>query len=1093
MHSASRILHPTSWQRAGLVRTFVELLASQAPIVDVWPMCCRELALLMRASHVAIAVRTAAGDRIVCRLIDGVASVPSEAVLAADSLLYGVFASDATMRTDDAAFGRSSIAVPIRFGATLLGAICVEGAAPPDGELVTLLESCALSAGSRLNTDAMIDNTDRYERLAFTDALTGIANRRRFDETFTVEWSRAARSGLPLTMLMMDVDHFKIFNDTYGHPAGDACLQQVAHAIKDGIGRASDLFARYGGEEFVALLPGIDVASGIRLAEGLKGNVDRLHIAHCGSSLERVSLSIGVASLVPNFEIKPDTLLFAADAALYEAKHAGRNRVYAAGHTSGVAPEPALVRRRVPQNNLPPQHTRLIGRIAELRDIAQLLEHEPLVTLTACGGAGKTRTSIAVAGEIAADFPDGTWFADLAGVSDSGAIAATIGAFFSLDIPPGVEGRHVLARALAHRSTLLVFDNCEHVVGEVAAIAAALVSTAGGVRILATSREPLGICGETVYRLPLLAVPSAALPLDVGRAAEYDAVALFVERARAVKRDFRMTADNVGAIAAICRQLDGIPLAIELAAARVGVISVGEISERVGERFRLLRGGHRAGSPRQQTLRALIDWSYDLLSAREQLIFRRLSVFAGGWTLAAMTAVCAGRDIDADDVLDVLAGLVRKSLVVDTIDDTASRYRLLESVREYAREKCRAASDSGDLERRHAVYYFDVATAAKATHYTTPSREWLLALEPEADNFRSALHWSLSGANDVALGAALAGALVPFLLQVSPNETLRWTRKALALLPPDTQPAIEAALWYGVGRSGESLPAGELRTAAERAVSLARRVGDPQLLAESLRQLILVQGWYYPAELAATRALAHEGIHRALDIGEPVAIALALRSLSVTIDNDDVEAKVAILEESLSLLVAHGNDLQTAIALMWLAEYDFCFGGAAKALTYARKARRLAEQSGSASMLAQMNANLAQYAAGQADWDAARRAAVDAAYAAAALGMDDQVTWAVGALAVVTAGTGDYSTAARLAGFCDGRAGRLHSQRQANGAEDVLYGRLFATLQAHLSPATLEAALASGAGLDLSAALEAAQTAPLFDAALHCPDFVRDR
>jgi hypothetical protein len=437
-----------------------------------------------------------------------------------------------------------------------------------------------------------------------------------------------------------------------------------------------------------------------------------------------------------------------------------------------------------------------------------------------------------------------------------------------------------------------------------------------------------------------------------------------------------------------------------------------------------------------------------------------------------MSEICAGVELDADDVFDLLVGLVRKSLVVDTIDDSTSRYRLLESVREYAAEKLGLDPESDELHRRHTEYYLRFAVAAKKVFFTTPSKLWLLKTQPELENFRAALHWSLGLEKDVKLGAALAGALVVFLTQVSPSESLRWTRLALTLLPPDSEPAIEAALWYGVGRASENLPADQMRAAAERAVTLARIVDDPALLGETLRHFIVVLGWYYPGEKNVTSALAQEAMVSARELGEPIGIGLTLRTLSVTIDNADVGHKLAILEESLTLLLAHGNDLQTAVAFMWLAEYDFCFCGALKASTYAREAMRFAEDSGSASILAQMATNLAQYAAAEGDWEGTRRAAAAAAQAAAQLGMDDQVTWAVQALAIASAGTGDYVTSARLLGFCDSRTGTLHSQRQANFAEDILYRRLMATLREHLGAAIVEATMLGGAGLSETDALQ---------------------
>lgn len=716
--------------------------------------------------------------------------------------------------------------------------------------------------------------------------------------------------------------------------------------------------------------------------------------------------------------------------------------------------------------NLPRGRPRLIGRATELAEIKALLEANALVTITACGGVGKTCISLAVAAELNPQFTDGIWFVDLARVSDPALVPATVGALFELEIPPGEQGKRLLMRTLAAKRTLLILDNCEHVVEATAALASALIAVCSHGRLLATSREPLGIRGERVYKLPLLSTPASNLRLDSTRATSYDAIALFVARARAMQIDFRLTDENAETIATICRQLDGIALAIELAAARVSIISVSDIAQRLSDRFDLLTDCNRTKLPRQQTLRALIDWSYELLSPEEQLVFLRLSVFGGSWAAEAMGEVLADGDLDEDALRHVLSGLVRKSLVVDTVVECITRYHFLESVREYAAEKFLGSAERDGLHRRHAECFLGLANGANATYFTSPSKQWLLALESELGNFRSALRWSLTFEKDVRLGAALAGALVSFLLQFSPHESLDWTRKALRLLPPDTEPAIEAALWLGVALTGlEILPAHEMRAAAERAVALARTVANPKPLCRALRVLIVVLGSHYGEERTLASKLAAEAMASARALDDPIEIALVLRNGSLTMDNTNVVEKRAILEESSRLLLAHGNDLQTAIAFMWLAEYDFCHGGAMKALTYARDAMRFAKKSGSLSMLVQIATNFAQYAAGRGDWDVTRRAAIDAAHSAVKLGMDDQVTWAVQALAIASAGTGDLITSAQLLGFCDRRTGTLHSQRQAGFTEDILYRRLLVTLQGRLTAEDLDTAMLRGAKL----------------------------
>jgi predicted ATPase/class 3 adenylate cyclase len=463
-------------------------------------------------------------------------------------------------------------------------------------------------------------------------------------------------------------------------------------------------------------------------------------------------------------------------------------------------------------NNLPLQVTSFIGREREIEEVKQLLAKTRLLTLTGSGGTGKTRLALQVAAELLPGYAEGVWLAELAPLADPAFVPQTVAAALVVKEQPGTPLTQTLVEALKPRTLLLLLDNCEHLLGACATLAEALLRHCPGVRLLATSREGLNIPGEAPYRLRSLAAPdprewlrvegqgsmgttdsatldSRPLTLDPRPSTllQYEAVQLFLDRARTVAPSFAVTTQNAPAVAAVCHRLDGIPLAIELAAARVKALPVEKLNERLADMFRLLTGGSRTALPRQQTLRALIDWSYDLLSEPEQALLRRLSVFVGGWTLEAAEAVCGeegvgpwalgvGTDEPAptaqgltpnaqrltpDEVLDLLTSLVEKSLVLYEEREGEGRYRLLETVRQYARDRLLEAGEAAEARRRHLDFFFGLAREA-ALGPTAPERERAFTragLKEEHDNLRAALEWSKTERNGAEIGLRLIDAL----------------------------------------------------------------------------------------------------------------------------------------------------------------------------------------------------------------------------------------------------------------------------------------------------------------------------------------------
>ncbi len=384
-------------------------------------------------------------------------------------------------------------------------------------------------------------------------------------------------------------------------------------------------------------------------------------------------------------------------------------------------------RAEVETNNLPVVRTAFIGREHDVAEVRALLSDHGVVTLVGSGGVGKTRLAVQVGTELLDRFADGVWLVDLAPIADPELVSSVVAQTLGISQQEGCRVDESIPPWLKRKQLLLIFDNCEHVLETIAPIAAAILRTAPNVRIVATSRQALEIGGEEVVRVPSLDVPHAITDLSAAKVMEFAAVALFVARATSVDKSFVLTDDTAPIVADICRRLDGIPLAIELAAARVKVLSIPHLAERLNERFKLLTGGSRSALPRQKTLHALLDWSYDLLTAQEQLLFTRLGIFASGFDLDAATSVCGGEGLDELDMLDLLGSLTDKSLVVADTSGEHERYRLLESTAAYALEKLRASGEHEAMARRHAAYFCDQAEAADERYGTGLTAAWLPA------------------------------------------------------------------------------------------------------------------------------------------------------------------------------------------------------------------------------------------------------------------------------------------------------------------------------------------------------------------------------
>jgi len=584
--------------------------------------------------------------------------------------------------------------------------------------------------------------------------------------------------------------------------------------------------------------------------------------------------------------------------------------------------------------NLPAALTSFIGREKEIVEVKQLLADGRLLTITGSGGAGKTRLALQVARDLLNYYPDGVWLVELAPLTNPALVPQFVAEGLSIreekDRPLDVS----LIEHLRSRTALLVLDNCEHLVQDVARLVERILRSAPDLCILATSREALGLPGETTWRIPSLSTPDLRDTVVPEKLVAYEAVKLFVERAVSVKPDFTITQQNGPSVAKICARLDGIPLAIELAAARVRVLSVEEIAARLDDRFRLLIGGSRTALPRQQTLRALINWSYELLSEAERTMLRRLSVFVGGWTLQAAEQVCSGGSIEEWEVLDLLTRLIDKSLVVAETEAGSERYRFLETIRQFAGENLRESGEADELAHKHAMYFLGVAEESYGELWGPKQGLWLERLEAEHENLRTALEWAMQAHGREEFLLRMAGSLWRFWeIHGYIREGRSWLESALVSYP-DAPPGLIANGLRGAGslarQQGDYTQASEMH---ERSLALFRQLDDKFGIArelESLGQVSHYQGNYSQAVELHTEALALR-----YEIGDQEGIAMSLAQLAtIALDRGQYPHARDLLEESLKLNRLLGNRLHIALSLndLGVAAYLLCEYGRAHLL-----------------------------------------------------------------------------------------------------------------------------------------------------------------
>lgn len=585
--------------------------------------------------------------------------------------------------------------------------------------------------------------------------------------------------------------------------------------------------------------------------------------------------------------------------------------------------------------NFPVQLTSFIGREREVADVKRLLFSSHLVTLTGAGGSGKTRLAIQIANTVSETFADGVWLADLVPLREPAFVPQLVAQVFDLHPSADQSQLEILLSFVRPKHLLLILDNCEHLSAACGQLAQDLLTQAPELRILATSREPLAIAGETIYPVSGLAWPAvpAKLEENLQDLIQYDAVRLFVERARAIVPDFNLTTKNAWSIVETCRRLDGLPLALELASARVNALTVQEIAHRLDDRFDLLISTqHRGIELRHSTLRAAIDWSYALLTAEEQALLSRLAVFEAGCTLDTAESVCSGEDIAAQEILDLISSLVNKSLVVaETVGRAQARYRLLETIREYALEKLEEAGEKARLRDRHLGLFLARAEEAAPKLNDTYQQLWLNWLEGEHDNLRAALAWSLnseSKGGKIEAGLRIAIALIRFWeIRGYIAEGLIWFERLFVRVDERVSVGIHAkALAYAsflamfLGDAAKSLAYGR------QAVSLAEAAGDEGREVLGIALAGLASGVRGMGDYSTAFALEEQLIQLLRETpGDPFFLGMALLAHgSVAIELGDYDTARITLDESLEIAREAGDTFRIAHGLNAIGDLARC-------------------------------------------------------------------------------------------------------------------------------------------------------------------------
>jgi predicted ATPase/class 3 adenylate cyclase len=730
-------------------------------------------------------------------------------------------------------------------------------------------------------------------------------------------------------------------------------------------------------------------------------------------------------------------------------------------------------------NNLPQLMTSFQGRERELDEVKGLLSKVRLVTLLGMGGLGKTRLSLQVAAELTPQYPDGVWFIDLAPIRDPGLIVGEVAQVLDVMEERGRPLVQTVCNHLKTRRVLLIFDNCEHLTKAAAELANAVLRAAPKVCILASSRETLRVPGEHTY--PVHPLPVPARDANVKALLRSPAVRLFIDRAKQHRPSFTLTSREAPAVAEMVVRLEGIPLALELAAARMKSMSVTDINARLKDRFKLLTGGGTVLLERQQTLRALVDWSYVLLSVYEKKVLARLSVFMGGFDLAAAEEVCGADPIDSFDVVDLLQSLVEKSLVMLDQREENTRYQVLETIRDYAHEKLQQDGELAATAVLHCNHYFVLAKAARDGLRGAEQAQWIWRLETELDNVRAAIALALSGGIDPVIAVKIAVAMQSFwILRGYATEGRKLVAQALALpAVRESDLAQGHALYVGAALAVCQSDYDEARQMLENCLALRRRLGNPFDVAATLSTLSMALLPLGDADGA--RTTEQEALQIFRQIGYRIGEGIGLLHLGqIELDAGHGEAALKYLNDGLALAhVIKYQELEGDCELH-LGELALDADDRSNALSHLKRSLTICRDAGDKRGVARAQWWLGKAELREGDIEGARRSLAAALSSFRAFEMREDLVSALGDWSALAAAEGRIPLAVRLSGAVDAAAERLALWRPPRSAHRWVAH--VDSLRAAMPADEFDAARAEGKGWDIDEALRRAQSKPGADA-----------
>lgn len=962
----------TAGQRdSELVRQTAELLSMGGPLSDLFEHFCVLLAQFVDASIVFIALDSEHGIHIEFAYDHGLIVRDAHVPVRPESQTFRVVQSGASLlmrgpqelpavqvplQIEGASEEDTvcAIFVPLRFGSRPIGVLSVQSYKPNayDEHDVQLLETCALYVAVGVQAEFMRAEKERVEAMATVDAVTSTATRRFFDERLNLEWHRARRSGTSIAMVLMDIDRFKAFNDTYGHVAGDACLAQVAQAARRCVSRSTDLFARFGGEEFAAILPDVPPTAAMGIAERMRKAVAALQIPHAVNAGGFVTASFGVASTQPVSD-DPRPLLRRADRALYAAKSAGRNRVALdAPQQSEEYPELS--------GNLPPQSAATVGRTIELDALTRSLALSRMTTVVGPAGVGKTHCALAVAHQLVQAYVHGAWFFDLSLTHDAVELDAALTVGINRKLSSHRSPREAVLHYFAHKHCLVVLDNCEQIAGEVASFCATLLERSPRTTILTTSRQSLGVADERVFHLS---------PLT-----REDAEQLFCTRAAAAFPGVIFDAHERRQIREICEQLDDLPLAIELAAPRVKTLEPAQLAVALNDRFEVLVGSRPATPDRQRTLETAIAWSYDLLDSRAQRLFERLSVFSKSFDSDAARDICACPPLRPGEAAAAFDELLEKNMLSRAHAREEQRFVLLESMRVFAARRLRERGEEALMHARHSEYYLAFAQRLSRQLDRDGAERALLTGAAEWTEFRTALERSFADGGRSATAFDLVLALRDWWAESGrTREARRWIERALERAGPDDGRRSE--LLYAAALAAHSdgdFPA--LRDHANEMLTMAQANEDQATLGRACNALGNAEKHLGNAKAAHqwyTSALSH---YRAAADRRGIAVVLMNMGATAADLHLDFAAARTYFLEALQIFEELGLSVNTGIVLANLGEISSQVGDFETAIAYASQSLAVFERLRNPCAQAWQLIGIAHYRIERQEWERATSA-----------------------------------------------------------------------------------------------------------------------